>query len=84
MTIVKYCFKAMMNLLLSQPWVLSANFHDGAVVAAYPHNFYKDDNKEEGIEPTQDEAMFQQLAKTYAKNHGTMTNKLVEILLMIC
>ena len=31
----------MMRLILAEPWVLSANFHDGAVVAAYPYNDYK-------------------------------------------
>ena len=32
--------QAMMRLILREPWVLSANFHDGAVVAAYPFNDY--------------------------------------------
>ena len=31
----------MMRLILASPWVLSANFHDGAVVAAYPYNDYR-------------------------------------------
>ena len=31
----------MMRLILAEPWVLSANFHDGAVVAAYPYNDYR-------------------------------------------
>ena len=30
----------MMRLILSEPWVLSANFHDGAVVASYPYDDY--------------------------------------------
>ena len=33
--------QAMMNLILSFPWVLSANFHDGAVVASYPYDDYQ-------------------------------------------
>ena len=30
----------MMRLILAEPWVLSANFHDGAVVASYPYDDY--------------------------------------------
>ena len=33
--------RAMMDLILSEPWVLSANFHDGAVVASYPWDDYQ-------------------------------------------
>ena len=32
--------QAMMRLILREPWVLSANFHDGAVVASYPYDDY--------------------------------------------
>ena len=38
--------QAMMRLILREPWVLSANFHDGAVVANYP---YDDSHQRNGI-----------------------------------
>ena len=64
-------------MILSDPWVLSANFHDGAVVAAYPYNDYRDDDshKKGDVHQTPDDQMFAHLARTYAGNHGTMSNK---------
>ena len=64
--------KAMMELILSHPWVLSANFHDGAVVASYPYDDYRDGRQQSGIHKTPDHSFFQHLATTYATNHGTM------------
>jgi carboxypeptidase D len=72
----------MMDLILSEPWVISANYHDGAVVAAYPYNDYRDDNTQEGMHQTPDDEVFKHLASTYADNHGTMANKWV--LLHLC
>lgn len=54
-----------MNWILSEPFVLSANLHNGALVANYPY----DDNLQlkSGIEnPTPDDATFKYLASTYA------------------
>jgi len=64
--------KAMMKLILEQPWVLSANFHDGAVVASYPYDDYRDGGQQSGIHKTPDHEFFHHLATTYATNHGTM------------
>ena len=65
----------MMELIMSHPWVLAANFHDGAVVAAYPYNDYRDETREEGMHKTPDDEMFKHLSNTYAINHGIMANK---------
>ena len=64
--------KAMMKLILEEPWVLSANFHDGAVVASYPYDDYRDGGQQSGIHKTPDHEFFHHLATTYATNHGTM------------
>ena len=72
----------MMDLILSEPWVISANYHDGAVVAAYPYNDYRDDNTQEGMHQTPDDEVFKHLAGTYAVNHGNMANKWV--LFLVC
>ena len=62
----------MIDLILSEPWVISANFHDGAVVAAYPYNDYKDDNTQEGLHQTPDDEFFKHLASACRQpwNHG--------------
>lgn len=69
--------QAMMSLILSEPWVLSANFHDGAVVASYPYDDYRANQKEYGIHRTPDHLFFKHLASTYAANHETMMNQSV-------
>ena len=64
-----------MELILSEPWVLSANFHDGAVVASYPYDDYRDDQSQIGIHKTPDHSFFKHLASTYAENHQTMLDE---------
>ena len=67
----------MMDLILDHPWVLSANFHDGAVVASYPYDDYRPGKKQNGIHETPDHAFFRSLASTYATNHQTMLDQSV-------
>lgn len=69
--------RAMMELILGHPWVLSANFHDGAVVASYPYDDYRDGQRQTGVHKTPDHAFFKHLASTYATRHETMTDPLV-------
>ena len=62
---------AMIDWIFSQPFVLSANFHDGAVVANYP---YDDSHSVSGVKsPTPDDQTFIALSSVYANNHRTMS-----------
>lgn len=54
----------MMNWVLSEPFVLSANLHNGALVANYP--FDDTPNEIEAENPSPDDKVFRYLAKTYA------------------
>ncbi|XP_023343169.1 carboxypeptidase D isoform X1 [Eurytemora carolleeae] len=61
---------SMINWILENPFLLSANLHDGAVVANYP---WDDSKGEEGEESkTGDDATFRALAQLYANSHATM------------
>lgn len=64
--------RAIMNWLKNNDFILSANFHGGAVVANYPY-----DNTANGLSiesPTNDDDMFRSIAFTYSKSHLTMRN----------
>ena len=62
--------RAVMRWILENPFVLSINFHDGAVVANYP---YDDSDAPEGqISSTPDHDLFIDLSKIYANNHKDM------------
>ena len=75
---------AAIDLILDNPFVLSINFHDGAVVANYPWDkrgmapwtksdrFRKPDYLEEGSSSTTDNAEFMMLAELYSNKHKTM------------
>lgn len=60
-----------MNWIASIPFVLSANFHGGALVANYPY-----DNKPEyaanGENPSPDDKVFKALALAYSNAHPRM------------
>ena len=72
--------KAAIDLILDHPFVLSINFHDGAVVANYPWDerntkpwersaVFRED---EGAQYTPDNKEFVSLAKLYARHHDNM------------
>jgi carboxypeptidase D len=57
--------KAVVDWILNNPFVLSANFHGGALVANYPYDH------REG--PSPDKELFRLLSSTYASNHPEMS-----------
>ncbi|XP_055606268.1 carboxypeptidase D-like [Uranotaenia lowii] len=65
---------AVMNWILSNPFVLSANLHGGAVVASYPYDnsIYHHECCEDS--PTPDNHFFKYAALVYAENHPVMRN----------
>uniref|UniRef100_W4VRN2 Putative carboxypeptidase d n=1 Tax=Corethrella appendiculata TaxID=1370023 RepID=W4VRN2_9DIPT len=68
---------AVMNWSLSIPFVLSANFHNGALVANYPFDdspkdFASDVDRRTVDNPTEENDIFLYLAKTYSNSHSTM------------
>ncbi|XP_067117599.1 carboxypeptidase Z-like [Osmerus mordax] len=64
---------AMMRWIRSIPFVLSANFHGGELVIAYPFDFSKHPLERNMFSPTPDEKVFKLLARTYADAHATMS-----------
>uniref|UniRef100_A0A6P7FUX0 Carboxypeptidase D n=1 Tax=Diabrotica virgifera virgifera TaxID=50390 RepID=A0A6P7FUX0_DIAVI len=64
--------KAVMNWVLSEPFVLSANLHNGALVANYPFDDTPNNTALENVSP--DDKLFKHLASTYANAHKTMHN----------
>ncbi|XP_015592787.1 carboxypeptidase D isoform X2 [Cephus cinctus] len=62
---------AMMTWIATEPFVLSGNFHGGAIVASYPYDSGIAENCcKESKSP--DDELFKHLAHTYADNHPTM------------
>ena len=66
----------MIDFILNHPFVLSANFHDGAVLANYPYDDYRTGKERtEGIiSRTPDHDVFYHLATTYSFNHAFMND----------
>ena len=62
--------RALMDWILNNPFVLSANFHGGAKVANYPWD--SPDPTRHGNTRTRDDAMFRHLALTYSKDNPDM------------
>ncbi|KAI4454464.1 protease m14 carboxypeptidase [Holotrichia oblita] len=62
--------RAVMQWIQSEPFVLSANLHNGALVANYPFDDTSDNTIHENTSP--DDAVFKYLAHTYANAHKTM------------
>ena len=62
--------RAVMKWIMDNPFVLSINFHGGAVVANYPY----DDSDAPNFEPslTDDNDVFVDLSLTYSQNHAFM------------
>ncbi|XP_034945096.1 carboxypeptidase D isoform X2 [Chelonus insularis] len=64
---------AMMTWIVNHPFVLSGNFHGGAVVASYPYDSgIRNNCCEESRSP--DDKLFKYLAHIYADNHQVMRN----------
>ncbi|XP_067635881.1 carboxypeptidase D isoform X2 [Eurosta solidaginis] len=63
---------AIINWVLSKPFVLSANFHGGAIVASYPYDnsIAHHECCEESLTP--DDRVFKLMAHTYSNNHPIM------------
>uniref|UniRef100_A0A1B0G947 Peptidase M14 domain-containing protein n=1 Tax=Glossina morsitans morsitans TaxID=37546 RepID=A0A1B0G947_GLOMM len=63
---------AVIDFILSKPFILSANFHGGAVVAGYPYDnsIAHHECCEESVAP--DDIVFKHLAHAYADNHPSM------------
>ncbi|KAG8185509.1 hypothetical protein JTE90_019764 [Oedothorax gibbosus] len=65
---------SLMTWIVSNPFVLSANLHGGAVVASYPFDDskYHVDQGKPSLSP--DDKVFKHLAQTYADAHANMKN----------
>lgn len=64
--------RAVANWILHIPFVLSANLHEGDLVANYPFDLSPDHAAEYTACP--DDATFRSLAMSYAKKHGSMAD----------
>jgi carboxypeptidase D len=63
---------SLMNWILENKFVLSANLHGGAVVASYPFDDSASHQHENYYSRSPDDALFRHLALVYSKSHKTM------------
>ena len=68
--------KALMRWILDGHFVLSSNFHDGAVLVNYPWDNYHGDPFRTGVYETPDHEEFYHIATTYSFAHKTMNDTL--------
>lgn len=61
---------AMIDWIMNNPFVLSANLHDGAVVANYPWDDSDGPDGQESVSP--DDSTFRALAEVYSQAHSIM------------
>lgn len=64
--------RALMNWIVNNKFVLSANLHGGSVVASYPFDDSAQHKPSGEYSATPDDAVFRLLAHTYANKHKTM------------
>lgn len=63
---------AIMKWIESSPFVLSANLHGGSIVASYPFDDSRSHEYRGHYSKSPDDAIFKQLALTYAQHHRYM------------
>ncbi|XP_078588903.1 carboxypeptidase N catalytic chain-like [Branchiostoma floridae x Branchiostoma japonicum] len=64
--------EAVIRWIKQYPFVISANLHDGALLANYPYDQSRDGSWH-GFARSPDDAIFRQIASTYADAHRTMS-----------
>lgn len=64
--------QALINLIVENPFVLSASLHGGAVVASYPFDNSEDHQHSGYYSAAPDDKVFRQLSQDYADRHPTM------------